>query len=59
VWGYYSYPQPQMYPVNRRALTVSDARGQIFRTQPECEMLRRGDTTAMSICFCAGNSFGG
>jgi len=59
VWGYYSYSQPQMFPVARRGLTVSDPRGQILRTQPECETLRRADSTALSICFCVGNSFGG
>jgi regulator of replication initiation timing len=59
VWGYYSYPQPQMVPITRRFLIVSDPRGQIFRGQPECELLRRADPTAATICFCAGNSFGG
>jgi hypothetical protein len=59
VWGYYSYPQPQMIPVTRRSLLVSDARGQIFRAQPDCETVRRGDPSAASICFCVGNSWGG
>ena len=59
VWGYYSYPRPQTIPVTRRTLMVSDTRGQIFRAQIECETLRRSDPTAVSICFCVGNSFGG
>lgn len=59
VWGYYSYPRPQTIPVTRRALMVSDARGQVFRAQAECEGLRRADPTAVSICFCVGNSWGG
>lgn len=59
VWGYYSYPRPQTIPVTRRILMASDARGQIFRAQVECEALRRSDPTAVSICFCVGNSFGG
>jgi len=59
VWGYYSYPRPQTVPATRRVLLVSDARGQIFRVQPECELIRRADVTAASICFCIGNSFGG
>jgi hypothetical protein len=59
VWGYFSFPHPQTFPPTRRALNVSDGRGQIFRTQPECELLRRTDPTAASICFCVGNSWGG
>jgi regulator of replication initiation timing len=59
VWGYYSYPRPQTIPPTRRQLTVSDARGQIFRTQADCELVRRADATAVSVCFCVGNSWGG
>ena len=59
VWGYFSYNQPEMIPVSRRTLLVSDARGRIFRTQPDCETTRRPDPTAVSICFCIGNSWGG
>jgi regulator of replication initiation timing len=59
VWGYYSYPRPQTFPVPHRLLLVSDARGQIFRAQGECEIVRRADPTAASICFCVGNSWGG
>jgi hypothetical protein len=59
VWGYYNYPRPQTIPVTRRMLVVSDTRGQIFRAQIECEIVRRDDPTAASICFCAGSSFGG
>jgi regulator of replication initiation timing len=59
VWGYYSYQQPQMIPVTRRSLTVSDPRGQVFRAQPECEAARRADASAASICFCVGSSWGG
>jgi len=59
VWGYFGFPQPQMIPLTRRVLNVSDGRGQVFRTQAECELLRRADPTAASICFCVGNSWGG
>jgi regulator of replication initiation timing len=59
VWGYYSYPRPQTFPVPHRLLLVSDARGQIFRGQAECEIVRRADPTTASICFCVGNSWGG
>lgn len=59
VWGYYGYPQPQTVPIPRRFLMVSDPRGQIFRAQAECEIIRRADVTAASICFCVGNSWGG
>lgn len=59
VWGYFSFPRPQMMPTSHRVLMVSDMRGQIFRAQPECELLRRNDVTAVSICFCVGNSWGG
>lgn len=58
VWGYVSYPHPQTFPPTRRALMVADPRGQIFRGQPECELIRRGDPSAASICFCVGNSWG-
>ncbi len=59
VWGYYSFPRPQIIPAIRRLLMVSDTRGQIFRAQADCEILRRTDPTAASICFCVGNSWGG
>lgn len=59
VWGYFAYPQPQTIPVTRRLLMVSDTRGQVFRVQAECEIIRRADVTAASICFCVGNSWGG
>jgi regulator of replication initiation timing len=59
VWGYFSYPHPQTIPVSRRILMVGDARGQVFRGQPDCEIMRRSDPTAASICFCVGNSWGG
>jgi hypothetical protein len=59
VWGYYSYPRPNTIPVTRRALMVSDIRGRIFRTQPDCETIRRADPTADTYCFCVGNSWGG
>lgn len=59
VWGYFNYPHPQTLPLTRRVLVVSDGRGQVFRGQPECELMRRGDPTAASICFCVGNSWGG
>ncbi len=58
VWGYYGG-----YPVHgssgaRRTLVVSDAGGQVFRLQPQCEMFRVTDSTAASPCFCIGNSWG-
>jgi regulator of replication initiation timing len=59
VWGYYSLPRSQGMPVTRRFLMVSDGRGQVFRAQAECELMRRTDSTAASICFCVGNSWGG
>ncbi|MFI5397121.1 MAG: hypothetical protein ACHQ9S_16410 [Candidatus Binatia bacterium] len=59
VWGYFSYPHPQTIPLTRRILMVSDTRGQVFRGQPDCELMRRSDPTAASICFCVGNSWGG
>ncbi len=59
VWGYFNYPRPQTLPLTRRVLVVSDGRGQVFRGQPECELMRRNDPTAASICFCVGNSWGG
>jgi hypothetical protein len=59
VWGYYSFPRPQTLPVTRRILMVSDTVGRIFRGQLECETLRHDDPTAASVCFCAGNSWGG
>jgi hypothetical protein len=59
VWGYYNFPRPELVPITRRMLVVSDVRGQIFRAQIECEIVRRDDPTAASICFCVGSSFGG
>jgi regulator of replication initiation timing len=59
VWGYFGVPLPQALLAGRRTLNVSDGRGQVFRTQPDCELFRRGDPTAASICFCIGNSWGG
>ena len=58
VWGYYSYPRPQTIPVTRRLLRVSDDRGRVFRLPTECEAVLRRDDTAVSECFCVGNSFG-
>ncbi len=59
VWGYYSYPRPQRIPATRRAVTVSDARGEVFRVRDQCEAQRTSDPTAASPCFCVGNSWGG
>ena len=59
VWGYYSYPRVQIVPVTHPMLTVTDIRGQVFRGQPECELMRRADASAASVCFCVGNSWGG
>jgi hypothetical protein len=59
VWGYYSFLRLQAVPPIRRVLTVTDTRGQVFRAQGDCELLRRIDVTAASICFCVGSSWGG
>jgi regulator of replication initiation timing len=59
VWGYYSYPHPNTIPVTRRVLLVSDLKGQILRNQPECELSRRNDASAASLCFCVGSSIVG
>jgi hypothetical protein len=59
VWGYYNYPRPNTIPPSRRLVMVSDLRGEIFRSQVDCEVARRSDPTAASICFCVGNSWGG
>lgn len=59
VWGYYAIAQPPTMPMMRRILMVSDAGGRVFRGQLECEVARRNDVTAASICFCVGNSWGG
>ncbi len=59
VWGYYAYPRPQTIPPTRRIVSVSDNRGNVFRTQAECEGRRRGDPTQDSVCFCVGSSFAG
>jgi len=59
VWGYFGG-----YPIHgssgaRRQVVVSDAAGQVFRVQPQCEIFRNSDSTAASTCFCVGNSWGG
>ncbi|MFN8625472.1 MAG: hypothetical protein U0587_05755 [Candidatus Binatia bacterium] len=59
VWGYVNFPRPQTVPPTRRLVTVSDTRGQVFRIQADCELVRHGDPTAASVCFCVGNSWGG
>lgn len=59
VWGYLSYPRPQTIPPIRRIMTVSDLHGQVFRGQPDCELFRRVDPAAASLCLCVGNSWGG
>jgi len=59
VWGYYTFPQQVKNQLPRRYLLVSDARGQVFRSQAECEFVRRTDPSTASICFCVGNSWGG
>jgi hypothetical protein len=59
VWGYFNYPRPNTIPVTRRTVSVSDTRGQIFRTQAACEVIRSADPTADTYCFCVGNSWGG
>jgi len=58
VWGYFSYPRPRTIPPTRRVVVVSDAQGEVFRTQNICERVRRRDSTSASVCFCVGSSFG-
>lgn len=58
IWGYYSFPRPNTYPATRRVVVVSDSAGRIFRSQPECELGRRVDPTAGSLCFCAAGPWG-
>ncbi len=55
VWGYYSFPRPNTYPATRRVVVISNLAGQIFRNQAECEVARRLDATAGSLCFCASS----
>jgi len=59
VWGYVNFPRPQTVPPTRRVVSVSDMRGQVFRAQADCELVRSNDPTAASLCFCVGNSWGG
>lgn len=54
VWGYYAYPHPQTIPPMRRTVTVSDPQGNVFRTQPDCNVVRQQDPRAASRCFCVG-----
>lgn len=58
-WGYLSYPRPQTIPPTRRVVVVSNAEGQIFRNQRECEIIRETDRSAMSVCHCVGSPFQG
>lgn len=58
-WGYLSYPRPQTIPPTRRVVVVSNAAGQIFRDQPDCELIRQTDRSAMSVCHCVGSPWQG
>lgn len=58
VWGYYSFPRPNTFPATRRVVVVSDSAGRIFHSQAECELGRRADPTAGSLCFCAAGPWG-
>jgi regulator of replication initiation timing len=58
-WGYLSYPRPQTIPPTRRVVVVSNADGQIFRNQRECELIRESDRSAASVCQCVGSPFQG
>lgn len=58
-WGYLSYPRPQTIPPTRRVVVVSNADGQIFRNQRDCEVIRTTDRGAMSVCHCVGSPFQG
>jgi hypothetical protein len=59
VWGYYAYPHPQTIPPTRRTVTVTDPQGNVFRTQPDCNVVRQQDPTAASRCFCVGTPWTG
>jgi hypothetical protein len=59
VWGYYSYPHPQTIPVTRRTITVTDSRGQVFRTEADCTAFLVNDPTAASRCFCVSAPWSG
>ncbi len=59
VWGFYSYPHPQTIPPTRRAVTVTDLAGNVFRRQEDCEAFRQNDPTAASRCFCVGTPWRG
>jgi hypothetical protein len=58
-WGYLSYPRPQNIPRTRRIVVVSNGRGEVFRSQPECVLTRRNDPTAGSPCVCVGRVWDG
>lgn len=54
-WGYVSQPRPQTIPNPRRIVVASNGRGQIFRSGPQCEFVRRADPTAVSGCDCVAS----
>jgi hypothetical protein len=58
-WGYLSYPRPQTIPPTRRVVVVSNAEGQVFRNQQECELIRQTDRSAISACNCVGSPWQG
>jgi hypothetical protein len=58
-WGYLSYPRPQNIPPTRRVVLVSNGRGDVFRSQAECNGTRRNDPTAGSPCVCVGSVWDG
>ena len=51
-WGYLSMASGQSIP--RRVVQVSDGRGDVFRSQGQCAVVRGGDPTAVSACACVG-----
>lgn len=53
VWGYLSYPRPQTNPPSRLVL-VSDRNGTIFRSEADCNQVRRTDRGGASACVCVG-----
>lgn len=56
-WGYLTYPRPQAGPVPRRFVVVSDAQGNIFQNQVQCEIVRRSDRGGASPCLCVGQTW--
>jgi hypothetical protein len=57
VWGYLTYPRPQTNPPSRLVL-VSDRNGTVFRSEADCDRVRRTDRGGASPCVCVGAVWG-